>query len=121
MVLCEVLRVMLRVGRRSIEKLLDMLTDRDTCFVDEELMELAGEIENEDDSVDVWVMEAVDVEDMVRDADVDDAGLWLPVTDTVEELMMDNDIVRDILTDTLLVAVDESDNVPVVVRDHVAL
>ena len=114
-------RETLSVACRSTEKLLDMLTDRDTCFVDEVVMELAGVNETEVDSEYVTVLEADDDADVVRVIDVDDAGLWLPVVDTLSELLLDSDVLCDGLRVTFLVIDDDSDTVPVVVRDNVAL
>ena len=107
------LGVTLRVGRRSTVKLWDTLIEGEV------LMEVVGEIEDEVDAVDVGVMEADDDADEVRV--VEDEGLWLTVVDTVAELLLDSDALSDRVGDTLLVAVEETDNVGVAEGDHVAL
>ena len=111
--LALLLGVTLCVGRSSMVKLRDVLMESDEVVDGVTLRELVGkrdaEAELEDDA------EVVGVVDHEED------GLWLTVVDTVAELLLDSDVLGDKLGETLLVTVEEMDDVGVVVGDHVTL
>ena len=88
----------------------DVFMDRDTLLDGEELMEMLGAIENEEDSVAVMVKFVEDDAVEVRVVDNDDDGLWLTVVDSVPELLLDSDVLNDKVRDILLVMVDETDD-----------
>ena len=111
--LALLLGVTLWVGRRSMVKLRDVLLESDEVVEGVTLSELVGErdaeAESEDDSAVVGVI------------DHEDDRLWLTVVDTVAELLLDIDVLSDRVGETLLVAVDEMDDVGVAEGDNVAL
>ena len=111
--LAVMLGVTLWVGRRSMVKLREVLMESDEVVDGVTLRELVGERdaepELEDDAEVVGVI----------DNEVD--GLGLTVVDMVAELLLEIEMLSDRLGETLLVAVEETDNVGVAEGDNVTL
>ena len=107
------LGVTLCVGRRSMVKLRDVLMESDEVVEGVTLSELVcerdAEAESEDDAEVVGVV------------DHEDDGLGLTVVDMVAELLLEIEMLSDRLGETLLVAVEETDDVGVAKGDNVAL
>ena len=107
------LGVTLCVGRRRMVKLWDVLMESDEVVDGVTLREQEGvidsEAESEEDDEDVGVV------------DHENDRLGLTVQDMVAELLLDSEVLSDRLGDTLLVTVEEMDDVGVAEGDNVAL
>ena len=111
--LALLLGVTLWVGRRSMVKLRDVLMESDEVVDGVTLSELVGERDAE--------AESEDDAEVVGVVDHEDDGLELTVVGMVAELLLEIDVLSDRLGDTLLVIVEEMDDVGVAEGDNVAL
>ena len=111
--LAVTLGVTLCVRLSSMVKLRDVLMESDEVVEGVTLSELVGERDAE--------AESEDDAEVVGVIDHEDDELWLTVVDMVAELLLEIEMLSDRLGETLLVAVEETDNVGVAEGDNVTL
>ena len=113
MLLGVLLGVMVLVGVRTLVKVRDAVLDIDDVVEGDTLSEIVSERDVDE--------ELEDDAEVVVVIDHEDDGLGLTVVDTVAELLLDSDVLSDRVGDTLLITVEEMDDVVVAEGDPVAL